>query len=498
MNGRLVGRAGAAAALAALVVAAGPATPALAEPAVTIDSPAANRVFETETVAVNGSANVDNGLLFSMKDVSLSAGSQSTTVTCDKTPCDFSWSPSFPLNGSYELKVTGTQKTILLGSTGSSTTATRSFGVAAPPKAPTLDPPQVTGDRTVALSWSRNTEGDLLYYAVFRADPGSTKFNKIGENVKQPTSGSKVTFTDTTTTFAGGDYTYRVAAVRKGVGTAEVSSTSKQAAASVPAPPTTTVAPGAPGSPQAGPTTTAKPGPPGGVDLNNFLASRAAPKVLTPPTTPELPDTGFNENLPFGARPPGDDAEPGDEQATPPDDGVISVVEQLRGGRPLVPVAAGLILLLLAMHLRLLNRRVKAGGGDLPVEPSTGAAEATTAAGGRALPGVRVVDDDDVDDEYDEYDDGEGGDDGPPVVYDQLEVAAEEPQAPDDLPADDRVWAPPAAPVAHRVADEVALDEDDDFDDDDPVPVVVTAGGGRRDWDWDEIEVREVVSPARR
>jgi hypothetical protein len=496
-----------------LAVAAGPASPASADPTVTIDSPVDGKVFDTAVVSVSGKADAD--ALSNMKEITLAAGDQSTTVTCTQTPCPFSWSPSLALNGNYDLRVSASEKTVLLGTTGPTTSATRGFGVSAPPKAPTLDPPQVNGDRTVALSWSRNTEGDMLYYAVFRSDPGSTKFNKIGENVKQPTSGGKVTFTDTTTTFAGGDFTYRVAAVRKGVGTAEVSTTSRQATASVPTPPTTTsVAP--PGSPQGGPTTTAKPGPPGGVDLNSFLASRGAPKVLTPATTPELPDTGFNQNLPFAPRAPGDDVEPGEPQAAPPGDHVVSVVEQLRGGRPLVPVAAGLILLLLAMHMRLLNRRVKVTG-DLPVEPSPDEA-AGAGPEGRALPGVTVVGDHDGAEEADELDEEPAPSAGPSrQFYDQLDVADEPapgwepepadepapaPEVADDRPSgDDEAWAPPALSDDGWPApafDDADDDRVEELDDDDPVPVVVTAGGGRRDWDWDEVEVREVVSPARR
>jgi hypothetical protein len=224
----------------------------------------------------------------------------------------------------------------------------------------------------VELSWSRNTEPDMLYYAVFRKDPAGSKYLQVGSKVTQPASGKSVTFTDTTTTFNGGDFAYQVVAVRRGATTtAETSSDpSSTGSASVPAPPTSSTTPVPPGSPAGGPTTTAKPGPPAGVDLGGFLSSRAQPVALTPITVPDPPDTGFQGTLPFGARPPGDDVEDGaGQEAAASPSGSSSIVSGGSSARPLVPVAAGLILLLLAMHMTALNRRLKpAADGDLPVD----------------------------------------------------------------------------------------------------------------------------------
>lgn len=513
MTGRLARRAGAAGALTALVLALAPAMPAGADPTLTIDAPSDGKVFDTETITISGKADAD--LLFSMKQIDLSIGdTASQTVTCSDTPCSFSWSPTIRTNGKYTVQVTAIERSVA-GVLERPSQASRSFSVSAPPRAPVLDPPKVNEDRSVSLSWTRNTEPDMLYYAVFRSDPGSTRYVQVGKNVTQPSSGSKVTFTDTTTTFDGGDYTYSVVAVRSGV-SGELKTPSKQMTASVPPPPTTTTAPGAPGaagSSQPGATTsTVKPGTAAGVDLGKFLAGQPAPLKLTPPTAPEPPDTGFNQTLPFGARPPGDDREPGEDQAQPANDHKISVISQLRGGRPLVPVAAGLILLLLAVHARLLNNRVKAAG-DGPVDLAVGSGTA-----GAATAGVTVLQAGGAEPAPEPDAAPEPALDAPgpqaeaePAVEDVVEP---EPVVDPELGIEpevdpDAAWAPPPAAgrngrngLAVDPGDDVdASDDGDDLDDgdeDDPVPVVVSAGAGRPDWGWDEIEVREVVSPARR
>jgi hypothetical protein len=247
-----------------------------------------------------------------MREVTVAVGDDRQTFPCSDSPCRFSRTVRLDHNGTYRATVTARQTTILVGGQGPSGEASRSFSVAAPPKAPTLDPPTVTDGRAVELSWDRNTEPDMKYYAVFRKAGGSD-LRKIGE-VEQRSSGSKMRFTDSeTSSLEGAEYVYQVVAVRAGVSDKvedEVASEPSRAgtAAVPPRPTTTTAAPNAdPGAPPAGgPTTTVKPGAANGVDLSGFLSSRAQPVPLSPITVPEPPDTGFGNTLPFGSLPSGD------------------------------------------------------------------------------------------------------------------------------------------------------------------------------------------------
>jgi len=389
MRSRLGRRTGAGTALVLAILVAAPASPAAAEAVITIDAPRANPPLESASVTVSGRAESANTLLNYVKRVTLTIKDRAPfTVECTTQPCPFKWTPSLPLNGPYEVNVAAVEAVNVLGTEGETFRQGRRFAVAAPAARPVLDTPKVTAGRTVELSWSRNTEPDMLYYAVFRRDPGASKSLQVGGKITQPPPGSRPAFTDTTTSgFSGGEYGYQVVAVRKGAsGTADteaLSEPSALAAAAVPAPPTTVPSPvPAPGAPSAGPATTVKPGAAAGVDLSGFLSSRAQPVTVSPITVPEPPDTGFSGNLPFGAGLPSEELEDGEAEAVPPRDARGSSVVGLDASRPLVPVAAGLVLLLLAMHLRVLARRVKAPeDNDLAVDlaPHTPAGAAPVA-----------------------------------------------------------------------------------------------------------------------
>ena len=391
VTARLGRRSGAAAALLLGLLVATPASPAGAQEAasITIDSPRAEPPLESASVTVSGSARPST--LYRVRDVTLTIGSETKTKTCTESPCSFSFSVSRTSNGRYDLTLVATQAIPLVGTLGPSIERSRTFYVAAPAAKPVLDPPTVNEARNTELSWSRNTEPDMLYYAVFRKDPGGSKYLPVGSTVPQPKSGAKVSFTDTTTSaFIGGDYNYQVVAVRKGAGGAwpeEIASApSSVRTATVPAPPTTTsttavaLPPGSPVPTTAAPTTTVKPGTSAGVDLSGFLSTRSQPISLPAITVPEPPDTGFQGTLPFGARPPGEELEEGPEEAVLPDDGPRSIISRISPGRPLVPVAGGLVLLLLAMHMRVLNHRIKTvPDKDLPVDDAPAPAPAPLA-----------------------------------------------------------------------------------------------------------------------
>ncbi len=465
-------RAGAAAALILAVLLCTPASPAGADPVVKVDKPAADATLDNASVTIAGTATASDSLLdglVTIKRVTLTLdGKGVLTKDCTTRQCPFTYTAAFPLNGPHAYTIAATDSQ--LGLDGPTTTTDRKFSVAAPAARPVLDAPKITDGRTVDLSWSRNTEGDMLYYAVFRKDPGASKYFQVGGKVNQPTSGTKVTFSDTTTsTFGAGDYSYQIVAVRKGAtgtaGSEKLSEPSAAATAAVPAPPTTTptTAP-APGTPGAGPTTTAKPAPPAGVDLSGFLSARQTPATVPVITVPEPPDTGFKGTLPFGARPPGEELEEGDADATPPRDTGGSSIVSLDGGRPLVPVAGGLVLLLIAMHMRLLGKRVKAPAGagtDLPVVAATPApAPALTPAPAAPLAPATERDPE-------------------PVLFD---IAAEE-----DWGAGED-WAPPA-PAADPEAEPDLVTVWASAVEDEPQPPAFNP---------DEIEVVEVVSSTRR
>jgi hypothetical protein len=374
---RLARRAGAGAALLLALLLATPASPAGAEPTLTIIDPKDKQVLDKATFTVRVSAPAD--LVYRAKEITWAVGGKTGKVACPNVDCTASWTVELPSNGPKELTVSATTEGLIGLLPGPNVQASpRAFALAAPAAQPVLDPPKVNDARNTELSWSRNAEPDLLYYAVFRKDPGGTKYTQVGGKVTQPATGTKVTYTDTTTSaFLGGEYSYQVVAVRRGAtATAEVSSAPSTArTATIPAPPTTTstsVVPGAPqpGAPAAGPTTTVKPGTTAGVDLSGFLSSRSQPAPVPTITVPEPPDTGFAGTLPFGAR-PADLEEEGEADAVLPDDerSFTSIISRISPGRPLVPVAGGLILLLLAMHMRLLNHRIKAEpAGDLPID----------------------------------------------------------------------------------------------------------------------------------
>ena len=508
MTRRLGRRSGAAVVLLIALFAVVPASPAGATPVIAFGQPDDGQTLDSGTVTIAGRV-TDDSAFDTVKDVSVSVGEKrSPTFECSEVPCSFSWRVTLPLNGPYQAKVTANEVTILLGTPGTPATQTRSFKVAAPPAKPVLDPPKVNDARNVELSWSRNTEPDMLYYAVFRKDPGGD-FRQVGGKVTQPASGAKVAYTDTTTSaFTGGDYAYRVVAVRKGAsGTAdtEVTSTpSSSGSATVPALPATSTAALAPGTAApagGGPTTTAKPGPPAGVDLSGFLSSRSQAAPVAPITVPEAPDTGFKGTLPFGARPPGDEVEEGEAEAVPPRGrGPAAVSTRIGSGRPLVPVAGGLVLLLLAMHMRLLNRRIKeVPVGDLPVEAPP--ARATVPAPS------------DVVEEEDEDDwgpvDADPESDSEPVPEPVADVSVEAPPARVTVPeAPAPVGRPPRSAVYDVVEEQEdwAVDANPEPDLDD-YPYDEKDGAAR--WappadaedivdDAEEIEVFEVVSPNRR
>lgn len=298
---------------------------------------------------------------------------------------------SFPWNGAYTVNVRATGRPDgILTRPDEQGTGTQRFVVDAPPAPPTGVTTSVGGDRSVTVRWTANTEQQLVGYEVQR---------QLGSD---PWEG--VTVTDTTTTSVvdtsmpddGGTYRYRVVAYRHSAeaGTLLASLPSGPSTAKVPAAlvttTTTTTKPEAgtgqtgsnrsPGrttgtgtSNRSGATPTGGAGASGSsssptlsgagkVDLSGFSSlleqARQAGRV-PPPAAAEEPDSGFDETLPFTARP----GTSGNEATASGDEAVVgeSPVSDDGSGRvrSLAFLAGGLLTTVLVMHLLWVRGEVR-------------------------------------------------------------------------------------------------------------------------------------------
>jgi hypothetical protein len=323
------------------------------------------------------------------------------------------------LNGSYTTRAVAQGKANSLPTTATETGASDpvTFTVAAKPSPPTGLVASVDAKRVTHLTWAANREADLIGYQVQRAPgraPKDTDWNAVG-NTKD------TLFDDNGTTAAGGDYSYRVVAVRAGATPSEgvASDPSNVQSVTVASPPTTTTAPGSkPGSSGSGTgsgtgagagsgtgagTTGAGSGTAasagsgsaggskprlassGSVDLSNFAAlldqsrqsglqAGGAPRPAGSGDPGEGPDSGFNQALPFKK---GANGSGGDEPAVG-DSGALGVLTEHGGRAPVTFIAASLLVTVVLMHLQWLKREVDrvplalpavAPGEDIP-EPS--------------------------------------------------------------------------------------------------------------------------------
>ncbi|MEA2843930.1 MAG: hypothetical protein QOJ69_1601 [Actinomycetota bacterium] len=280
-----------------------------------------------------------------------------TAGKCGSGSVTFKWQiPSLAYNGPYVVNATADHCQVLCVTPGPATVTPREFRLAADPAAPADVRAEAGGDRNVVLSWGRNAEPDLLYYQVSRKQGGGN-FARVGGDIRQPASG-RPAFVDTSTSGTpGGEFSYRVVAVRKGPSgddsTTRTSGASGEKSVTVPAPP----APAAPGAPGSEAKTAGS-----DTNIGGYLAGQAPALGSPKPIFHDLPDTGYEGSLPFGQLPGEDLSEPGDENASPASLETRRL-QAFNRGRPLIPIAAGAILLLLAAHLRLFNKRLK---GDEP------------------------------------------------------------------------------------------------------------------------------------
>lgn len=259
-------------------------------------------------------------------------GSSASPITVSATPsASMRFPVTFSLNGTYRATVTvgWEDRSVLFPDSGSISSDTHEFKVAAPPAAPGGVATAVdAGARTVKVTWEKNGEADMRRYEVLRSHNGGD-FTKVG-GVDHPAT----EYVDATTADAGGDYRYLVVAFRAGVDSSVASQVASDPSALTatstatvpdPPPPPTTAPPvtaavsgAAAGAPAAAPgTATTAPGTPGAtgspgrVDLSGFNNVQArTPRPATPRTVP-LPDPGFQGTLPFDV-PEGEQGEGGE------------------------------------------------------------------------------------------------------------------------------------------------------------------------------------------
>lgn len=365
------------------------ATALAAVAAATLLGPFAGRAAADEPPVVTVTTSVDggratvsghaemNGLLGQITGVHVKVFRGSTQVaSCDDGGCgatlgqgstSFSLqTPSLAYNGPYRATAAVSGHALVNGVLGSDTTGQKDTGfqIEVKPAPPANVKAVVNPDRSVTVSWTRNGEPDLVGYQVRRRAVGSSAFSTVSPAIPQPSSGSTVQFTDTSTEAAGGNFQYVVLAVRPdGDGTVGGRATTQSAitsAVAVPAPDG-----GAPPIVAPGSTPAAKPGASGapvGFDVSGFVSagSRSAPPKIAVPGAPVLPDGTFVSTLPFSV--------PSGDAASAPTGGSDRVDIREAGSTSdrrglLLPVAAGLVLCVVAFHVRLLNRKVGAPRG---------------------------------------------------------------------------------------------------------------------------------------
>ena len=345
----------------------GTAGPAAAEPTVTIASPEAGKVVDDPNEVVAGTARTDP--LHTVVSVRVAVTHRSTgqTRSCDAPVTadgGFSCSPGLRLNGPYDVGVTATDALLVdLGSRRTSPAATGGFKVEVPPAPPRNVEVDVGADRRVTISWARNTEADLAGYQVARLAPGSSSATVV-DSVPQPSSGSRVSAIDGAVPPGGGIYRYVVTAVRpdrdgevtnRAIARSSPEGAELAAAPGDPSAPSGTGGVGPGPGPGAAPSSTVAGGPRGALDVSSFLSrTGGAPPSLAVPGGVALPiDNGFSD-VPFAV--PGGEIDEGSDSSDP---AVLGATESAANERALfVPIAAGLLLCVLAFHLRQFNRTV--------------------------------------------------------------------------------------------------------------------------------------------
>lgn len=375
---------------AAAAVAFFSAPPALAAgPTVTIASPANEATVTTAVVNVSGQASMRQGGTVNgqivMKLTSLDGHPNLEFAQIPNgNPAPFNWPAAPTHNGRYMLTVDATGRDAAVDTTPSEPGhAELFFNLAAPPAPPANLRAAVGDNRYVEVNWDRNAEPDLVGYQVQRSVGSNGQWEAIVNTADN-------FFTDTATASAGGDYRYRIVAVRRGAtadsGVPSEPSESRGVEVDDPPPgetPTTTPGGGTGGTGGGGGSggtgggggaggtggtgggggTSPELARTGKVDLSGFSAllqnaNRPAPK----PGEAPLPDGTFDENLPFQG---------GDEELAEDGTGLAIGVEEAgegAGQKPIAFFAASMLVTVILMHVIWLKRQVDSVPIDLPAE----------------------------------------------------------------------------------------------------------------------------------
>lgn len=290
----------------------------------------------------------------------------------------FLWSPEPPArNGPYVVEgaIEHRHCVVFCEPAPRSRATPTSFTVAVPPEAPTgLN--ALYADGQVTLTWGAVPPyPDLIGYLVYRKS-GSGSFTPIASAVG-------TSFVDRSPPAGATEIDYQVIAYRPGGDGKSDPKNFDQWLASPPvtgraavpsgAAPTTVPGGGDGGSHGGGGSPSAN------ADLGSFFAGASNPGAPSSPTEVTLPDTGFNPNLPFPAnsgklegRNPGRPSSAAGSGAVEPGGDLTDSNRRAL----LIPVAAGSVLCVAALHLRWLSRRLvvspmgsSVSSGDLEPAP---------------------------------------------------------------------------------------------------------------------------------
>ena len=331
------------------------------------DAPAANFEFTTASTNMRGHFSMPNGGTINNITVTVKTPDGQNIGQSFDSPSNgsFDWTPAaWRLNGAYTATAVGNGRTSdVFNPQNVSTQATVTYYVSAPPQTPTgVDASVDDAKRIVTVSWNPNPEPDIDFYVVGRYVGSSSSGRAFFFDPSQ------TNFVDNLGSAPAGVYHYDVYAVRKAGKPGEKSIASKSAGSTTAtvrsAPPTTSTSTPAGGGTGSGsgagsgsgsgssstsPTIAQR----GSVDLSGFgnllaqgggLPSRAS---ATP--TPTDPDPGFNESLPYGARPstPG----PSNNDTALGTPSTQRLADSKERPTSLLFLAAGLLATVLLMHL---------------------------------------------------------------------------------------------------------------------------------------------------
>lgn len=263
---------------------------------------------------------------------------------------DVKFDVRFPCNGAYELKAYVTYEDPLLVIPVPTTELAQPslrFKVAVPPAQVTgLNATYEPGPKSVGLTWKANTEIDLEGYRILRNPPGPAGFETVAGLV------TATTFTDPG---IDAEHRYQVIAVRAGPDGRIEGKASTIVSAGPESP--------QPTAPQVGPPNQRRPA----TSSRSTGANRPSVRKRTVTTV----DTGFSRDLPFDPSQTTTTQLP--TTSTEPE-GQAAVLAEFDDDdddprATLVPIAGGLALLMSAVHMRLLSKRV--GEDDIPILPGS-------------------------------------------------------------------------------------------------------------------------------